>query len=301
MPPLRLTITRDAAAVAEAATAYLAARIERNILATTLASIEAGHYAHTEPLFALARDGGTGALSGVALRTPPRLLLVTGIGAQPDEARALLEAWLKHDPDAPGVSAEAPIARQLGRAYSALTGRPTAVEFREAMHVLTQVSDPPRPARGTLREITEADLDTLLGWDRAFLLEAGILHGDDEATIRRRVERRLAEGLQYVWCQPEQPEVPLSAVGFNPAVAGVVRIGPVYTPPEQRNRGYASAAVAAASRRLLAGGAHTCMLFTDLANPTSNKIYAEVGYHRTGDWEEIALEPVEPSTDPGAR
>jgi hypothetical protein len=28
------------------------------------------------------------------------------------------------------------------------------------------------------------------------------------------------------------------------------------------------------------------MLFTDLANPTSNKIYAEVGYRRFGDWEE---------------
>jgi len=38
------------------------------------------------------------------------------------------------------------------------------------------------------------------------------------------------------------------------------------------------------------------MLFTDLANPTSNKIYAEVGYRRTGDWEEIALEPAQPSS-----
>jgi predicted GNAT family acetyltransferase len=48
--------------------------------------------------------------------------------------------------------------------------------------------------------------------------------------------------------------------------------------------------VAAVSRRALAGGADRCMLFTDLANPTSNKIYAEVGYRRRGDWEEIALE-----------
>jgi predicted GNAT family acetyltransferase len=53
---------------------------------------------------------------------------------------------------------------------------------------------------------------------------------------------------------------------------------------------YAGSAVAAASRRALAQGAERCMLFTDLDNPTSNKIYAEVGYRRTDDWEEIALE-----------
>jgi predicted GNAT family acetyltransferase len=69
----------------------------------------------------------------------------------------------------------------------------------------------------------------------------------------------------------------------------VVRIGPVYTPPELRRRGYAGSAVAAASRRALTAGAHTCMLFTDLANPTSNKIYAEVGYRAIGGWEEYSF------------
>ena len=83
---------------------------------------------------------------------------------------------------------------------------------------------------------------------------------------------------------------PASLVSVAPAVAGVARIGPVYTPPERRRRGYAGMAVAEVSRRLLARGVHTCMLFTDLANPTSNKIYAEVGYRRFGDWEEYEFE-----------
>jgi predicted GNAT family acetyltransferase len=78
----------------------------------------------------------------------------------------------------------------------------------------------------------------------------------------------------------------VSIVGVTRPVAGVVRIGPVYTPDALRGRGYASAAVAAVSRRALAGGASTCMLFTDLANSTSNKIYAEVGYRRLAGWEE---------------
>jgi predicted GNAT family acetyltransferase len=70
----------------------------------------------------------------------------------------------------------------------------------------------------------------------------------------------------------------------------VTRIGPVYTPPELRRRGYASSAVAAVSRQALAAGAQRCALFTDLSNPTSNKIYADVGYRRIADWEEHLFE-----------
>ena len=39
-----------------------------------------------------------------------------------------------------------------------------------------------------------------------------------------------------------------------------------------------------ASRWALARGAHTCMLLTDLANPTSNRIYADIGYRRFADF-----------------
>ncbi|HZU61333.1 MAG TPA: GNAT family N-acetyltransferase, partial [Solirubrobacteraceae bacterium] len=60
-------------------------------------------------------------------------------------------------------------------------------------------------------------------------------------------------------------------------------------PPEQRGRGYATTAVAAFSRRALIRGAHTCMLYTDLGNPTSNRIYAAVGYRRVAEWEEHAF------------
>jgi predicted GNAT family acetyltransferase len=63
----------------------------------------------------------------------------------------------------------------------------------------------------------------------------------------------------------------------------VVRISTVYTPPALRGRGYASAMVAAASQHALDGGAAACTLNTDLANPTSNKIYQAVGYRPVRD------------------
>ncbi|MEJ7795528.1 MAG: GNAT family N-acetyltransferase, partial [Nocardioides sp.] len=94
------------------------------------------------------------------------------------------------------------------------------------------------------------------------------------------VARRIAEGCVWLW-EDERGQV-VHVTGHNPPTFGVVRIGPVYTPPEQRGRGFASVAVAAVSRRILAEGHRAC-LFTDQANPTSNKIYEAIGYRPVVD------------------
>ena len=61
------------------------------------------------------------------------------------------------------------------------------------------------------------------------------------------------------------------------------RVGPVYTPPEHRRRGFAGALVAAASQAQLDEGLEFCFLFTDLANPTSNHVYQAIGYEPVTD------------------
>jgi hypothetical protein len=61
------------------------------------------------------------------------------------------------------------------------------------------------------------------------------------------------------------------------------------TPPPLRGRGYASSAVAALARRLFGDGAEQVVLFTDLTNPTPNRIYGEIGFRRLAEYEEHAL------------
>jgi predicted GNAT family acetyltransferase len=80
----------------------------------------------------------------------------------------------------------------------------------------------------------------------------------------------------------------VSLVGHSEPTTTGIRIGPVYTPPDRR-RGYASNLVAALSRWQLEDGYRACFLFTDLANPTSNKIYTEIGYIRVCDAAEHAF------------
>src|SRR5436189_143738 len=75
----------------------------------------------------------------------------------------------------------------------------------------------------------------------------------------------------------------VSMAGFGGRTPSGTRIGPVYTPPDLRGRGYASALTAALTQRLLDGGLRFCFLFTDLANPTSNSIYQRIGYEPVSD------------------
>ena len=83
----------------------------------------------------------------------------------------------------------------------------------------------------------------------------------------------------------------MSLTGVGGLTPHGIRVGPVYTPPELRGRGYASNLVAAASQAALDDGRRALFLFTDLANPTSNRIYQAIGYEPVRDVDEWSLDP----------
>jgi predicted GNAT family acetyltransferase len=280
MPDLRFVLTRDPEEFAERTEGLLSASLECNVLATVLMTVLDGSHRDPLPLFAIGITEQDG-VSFAAMRTPPWPLLTSPLG--PGGAEDLVDLWLEADPDVAGVSGVPDTARGIAAAWERRTGGTSRRTFSEAMHVLEQVHEPPRPAPGALRLPRSDERDLLVVWMREFVTEAGLVGA---AQSEQMVDSRMGQEGLLVWDDGQ----PVSLVGVNPAVAGVVRIGPVYTPLQFRRRGYAGSAVAAVSRRALAGGAQRCMLFTDLANPTSNKIYAEVGYRRCGDWEEIALD-----------
>ncbi|MBV9170302.1 MAG: GNAT family N-acetyltransferase, partial [Chloroflexi bacterium] len=90
------------------------------------------------------------------------------------------------------------------------------------------------------------------------------------------------------WLWVDADEVPVSLATRRRPISGSARIGPVYTPPSQRGRGYGSAVTAAATREVLDLGAIP-VLFTDLANPVSNSIYQRLGYRPVDDYAMITL------------
>ena len=129
-----------------------------------------------------------------------------------------------------------------------------------------------------------------IAWLRAFADEAlgEAPHLEDiELTYRRRESD--PNGAWLVW----DDDGPVSFAGYgNPTPSGI-RVGPVYTPPEHRGRGYATSLVADLTAERLAAGLEFCFLFTDLTNPTSNAIYARIGYEPVADWDQWAFEPLQ--------
>jgi predicted GNAT family acetyltransferase len=257
----------------------LEAHIENNVVATVLAGTVQGQFQLSPPVLAVGVEGG-GAVVAAALRTAPWPMLCTPV--DPDDGAALVELWLQHDPELSGINALLDTARSVAGAWARRTGGSEHCRTAMAMHSLTTVVDSPRPGPGQLVTATEADRDLALTWWDEFVAESHVIDAGPEARAAT-VDFRISQGHLFLWHDEGQP---VSMVSTNPAVAGVVRIGPVYTPPGARRRGYASSAVAEVSRHALGTGAHTCMLYTDLANPTSNKIYADVGYRRIAEWEE---------------
>jgi predicted GNAT family acetyltransferase len=277
---VRIELTESAERFGQRAGELLEARLEHNVLATAALSVRTSPHEHPDALFAWVEDGG--AVVAAALRTPPRRLLATVMDGE--IAEPLMARWLDADPGVPGVVAPLAVASALAGAWQRLTGRRATPAISEALHQLERVIAPARPAPGLLRNATAAEQDLLVRWTNAFIAETGIADAPDAAPV---VARSLRRGGLFVWADPG----PVSMVGCNPAVAGIVRVGPVYTPLEHRGRGYASSAVAAASELALANGATRCVLFTDIANPTSNRIYQALGYERCGDWQEFDFPP----------
>nr|WP_239028149.1 GNAT family N-acetyltransferase [Pseudonocardia acidicola] len=145
---------------------------------------------------------------------------------------------------------------------------------------------PPAAVAGTPREAVAADRALLTRWRAAFADEA--THGWRGARTPAQVTAgAFALGYrQVLWERAGEP-VGLAVAGS--AVAGASRIGPVYTPPAHRGRGYGSAVTAAAAAAALADGARHVVLFTDLANPVSNAIYPRIGFRPVLDAVEVAF------------
>ncbi len=278
---MRFVLTRDPAEFATRADGLFARRLDCNILATVSMNVRDGAFPDAAPLFAYA-VAGDGEVQFAALRVPPWPLLVCGLDA--GLADRLVGLWLVADPDVPGVSGPPETVRAIGAAWARRSRGVTRRRMEEAMHVLDAVRDPPHPATGDLRRAQPGERPLLVIWMADFAREAGVPGADRAEAV---VDGWLRRGGLWIWDDAGA----VSMLGITRPVAGVVRIGPVYTPPAHRGRGYAGNAVAAAGRWALAHGAERCLLFTDLANPTSNKIYAEVGFRRVGDWEEHAFEP----------
>jgi predicted GNAT family acetyltransferase len=259
----------------DAAGAFLVAReAEHNLLLGICSNLRDTPEAFSEPPYLATVSDGERVVA-VALQTPPFRLVLSEVD---DPAAIGSLADDVHGRDLPGVLGPVEHVRGFVDRFAARGGPPARLAMSERIFRLTSVR-PPAAVPGRSRQATPADRELVAAWTEAFMREA---FGEvDVAEVAAMTDRWLAGRGRVIHLWEDGDVVSLAGVG-SPTPNGI-RIGPVYTPPEARRRGYATALVAAVSQAELDGGRRFCFLFTDLSNPTSNHIYQAIGYEPVRD------------------
>jgi len=238
-----------------------------------------GSYASAH--FWLAERGGE--VLGAAMRTPPYpLILAEPIGDADAVIGAFVAELVAVEPSLPGVTANEPWASRFAEAWTGASGRRWRRSVGQGVYALTEVRLPPRPAAGSARAAALDDRDLLRRWMDAFAAEALQAMPRDSGDMQRGIDARIGSDATGGFALWQEDGRPVSLTGWMP-IAGGARVGPVYTPPEERGRGYASSLVAHVSAQMLERGAEACFLYTDLTNPTSNAIYRRIGYDQVAE------------------
>ncbi len=273
---ISVSFYQDAAAFSAAAGAFLRSRpVYHNLLLTLLDARltrpEPGRY------WLAARDGQ---VVGVVFQSPlDRSPVLAPMDLEIVEA--LVEAIADAGTVLPGVSGDAATAAGFAGRWTerCKTGATPFCGLRiYELAALNQIA----PVEGHLRQAEEADRKLAEVWAREFGIETHSPPGDPA----RQVDAWLTARQIWLW---QDGGVVSMAVTRGPA-EGVVRIGPVYTPPELRRRGYAAACVHGLSKHLIQLGLH-CILYTDLGNPTSNSIYRRIGYRAVSEGLHYRFDP----------
>jgi hypothetical protein len=234
----------------------------------------------------------SGAVVGAGMRTAPFAPYPPFLLPMPDLAAVALAAALhERGEEVLAVNGARPAVDLCAAELTRLGGGQVQVGQHTRLHELGELMRP-APVPGGMESATEDDVELVTQWFGAFMGDADEQarrpRGASAHEVPDRAEmlHRLRAGGLWFWVEPTGERVHLT--GVSPPFFGVARVGPVYTPPAQRGRGLASNAVAEISRRLQAESARVC-LFTDQANPTSNKIYAALGYQPVADMANLVI------------
>lgn len=228
-----------------------------------------------------------GRVVGAVFRTPPHLLGVTALPGQ--GPIRVVEAAARAFGSLPGVVGEPAAVRAVARLWAA--EHPVAIrpDMEMAIHQLTRLEWPRLPA-GQVRKAGLDDLPLLTRWMTAFEEDTGIFSTGAEALTRQLI----SAGTASVWEVDGRPVSMAATAGGTPNAA---RVSYVYTPPEERGRGYAAAVTAHVTREILDAGHRMAVLYTDLDDPVPNHIYRKLGYRRVASAMTVRFQEIEPTAN----
>jgi predicted GNAT family acetyltransferase len=212
--------------------------------------------------------------------------MVVAAGGDPGELEELARLVHARMPNLPCVLGRDVEVLAFRAEWERQTGTPGTPGIPQRVHVLDRV-EPQPDVPGRMEAAGEKDLELVVDWSRAFAEEAHGSHHEPDEKDRQVAARNIEAGAMFFWID----QGPVSMAAAREFGDGVAQIGPVYTPPDRRRRGYGGALTATATQRMLDQACTACTLFTDLRNATSNHIYREIGYKPVADFHEFWFQP----------
>ena len=266
---MEFCIYKDIDGFAKKALPYLEAdEVKNNLGLGILISLMTANSKADNPPFMAIIENNDG-IQMVMLRTPPHNLILIGQHESP-VLDYTIDALASACPEIPGVIGAVPLVNQFSAKWARKTGCTVEDEMKQRIYKLEKVNLRPTPS-GSLRRAGRSDTPLVTTWVKNFWAEA--IGSEMVGDYLKLAKRLITNGSLYIWDDGK----PLSmAAATRPTSNGIVVNG-VYTPPEHRGQGYATACVQELSKQLLTQYSF-CSLYTDLANPTSNSIYMKIGY-----------------------
>lgn len=130
-----------------------------------------------------------------------------------------------------------------------------------------------------LIKIDDLEKSLLYQWIRAYEIEA--LGAEQNRNLDIRIEDKIDKLIKDSACWALVVDnKPVSLSAFNARLLDMIQIGPVWTPPEFRNKGYARTLVALTLIQAQKEGITKAILFTD--NPAAIKAYQAIGFEEIG-------------------
>ncbi|MCL2526973.1 MAG: GNAT family N-acetyltransferase [Defluviitaleaceae bacterium] len=221
-----------------------------------------------------------------AIMTPPHNLTLYATNNQnnPETIICLINEMAQRDITIPGVMAEKSLVEMFVPLYTTRHNLSSKIKTSQRIYELTEVN--PAVPKAGIRLAVERDMAFLPYWHSGFMaecFETPFTVGEDGDEYRYHINSNRL----YIM---EDNGAPVTMAKIGRELVNVCAIGLVYTPPYFRGKGYATACVAAVSQMGLNRGFKNCVLYTDLANPTSNSIYQKIGYKPICDSLEVVFE-----------
>lgn len=285
---MRFELLTDPVEFRERTRVLLSDEARNNLMLAVLNSLVENSSVYEAHRLLTVRDGDVTEACGL-MTVPPENLILADPGSEA-ALEALVEGAAAAEFQVPRVIGARPTVDRFVRLWHRHTGEQAELTMTQGVYALREVV-PPRPVPGRARVAGAADMEIAVKWLTAFSAEALPDDPSDEDHLRK-IAAEIVRGVEgagmWLW---DVDGVAVSMSSHSGPAGSGSRIRAVYTPPEHRGKGYASALVAAQSQSLLENGYRMCFLYTDLTNPTSNKIYEAIGYRMVAESAVFRLVP----------